>query len=387
MKVAYFDCYSGISGDMILGALVDAGLPLERLKETLSLLEVEGYSITAEKVKRKGIAATKVDVVIEKEDLPGRELKDIRRIISDSELDVVIKEKGLSVFERLARAEATVHNVDIKDVHFHEIAHIDTIIDVVGCIYGLNYLGIERIYSSPVDTGSGMVDTSHGILPVPAPVTAELLRNVPVYSSGVKRELTTPTGAALITTLTTEFQTMPRMRINSIGYGAGSWNLDEQANVLRIFIGEEDITWSTEEIFLLETNIDDMNPQIYEYLMETLFRAGAMDVYITPVIMKKGRPGHVLSVMSSQEKIHDLQSIIFKETSTIGIRVNRVSRSILRRDVEEVETPFGMVKVKKSCGPDGHIRFSPEYEDCKRIAREKGVPLAKVMEIVRRELV
>ena len=384
MKVAYFDCPSGISGDMILGALVDAGLPVEDLEKTLGLIDIEGYSINAREVKRKGIRAIKVDVIIDNSELPGRELKDIRKIIQESRLSKALKDRSLQVIERLARAEARVHNVPIEEVHFHEIAHIDTIVDIVGTLYGLSHLGIDKIYASPVNTGSGMVKTSHGLLPIPAPVTGELLKDVPIYSTGVRKELTTPTGAVLITTLASAFQAMPHMKVKSIGYGSGDWDLEEQANILRIFIGEEEDIYGTEEIYLLETNIDDMNPQIYEYLMENLFQAGALDVYITPVVMKKGRPGQVLSVLAHHEGISEIQKIIFRETSTLGIRINRICRSILERHIEEVDTPLGRVRIKKARGPDGLLHITPEYEDCKRIAMEKHLPLHHVIDLIKK---
>lgn len=384
MRIAYFDCFSGISGDMILGALVDAGVPFDKLKEGLSFLNLEGYTITASTVLKKGIRATKVDVVIESSDLPGRPLKDLREIILESALDISIKDRCLSILQRLAGAEAVVHNSPVEDVHLHEVGHIDTIVDVVGSVYSLRLLGIDRVVSSPIDTGSGYVEMSHGIFPIPAPATAELLKGVPVYSSGTGRELTTPTGAAIITTIASSFQSLPEMRLSTVGYGAGGWDLGEKANVLRVLIGEDIGGYDMDEVVLIETNIDDMNPQIYEYLIERLLQAGALDVYLTPAIMKKSRPAHILSIVIKAEDLEAIKRLVFQETTTLGIRINKVARSTLKRDIREVELPYGKVRVKVSSGPDGMINIAPEYEDCKRIAMETGRPLKDIIELAKR---
>ena len=384
VKIAYFDCFSGISGDMILGALVDAGVPFDRLKEGLSKLKLDGYTLTASTVLKKGIKATKVDVVIESPELPGRPLRDLREIISESALDLSVKEKSLSIIQRLARAEAVVHNCPVEEVHFHEVGHIDTIVDVVGAVYGLQLLDAGRVVSSPIDTGSGCVEMSHGVFPIPAPATAELLKGIPVYSSGIERELTTPTGAAIIATMASSFQALPEMTLSAIGYGAGGWNLDKKANVLRLLVGEEAQGYDTDEVMLLETNIDDMNPQIYEYLIERLLQAGALDAYLTATIMKKSRPAHILSVVAKVEDLDAIRRLVFKETTTLGIRSSKVTRSILRREIKEVELPYGRVRVKVSRGPDGVSNISPEYEDCKRLALESGAPLKDIMDMAKR---
>lgn len=383
MRIAYFDCFSGISGDMILGALIDAGASFDMLRKGLSCLNLEGYSIRTSTVLKKGIKATKLDVIIESPDLPGRPLKDLRDIIKESSLNTAVKDKSLSIFERLARAEAAVHNCPVEDVHFHEIGHVDTIVDIVGSVYCLNLLGIDRVVSSPIDTGSGNVEISHGTVPVPAPVTAELLKGIPVYSSGIEKELTTPTGAAIITSVASSFQVLPEMRLSAVGYGAGGWELREKANVLRVFIGEHAQSFDTDDVILLETNIDDMNPQIYEYLMEKLFQAGAVDVYLTPVVMKKSRPAHMLSILTRVEDQETIKRLVFEETTTLGIRISRISRSTLERKIREVETPYGKVRVKISSGLDGVFNIVPEYEDCKRIAKETGIPLKDIIELVK----
>ncbi len=384
MKIAYFDCSSGISGDMILGALVDAGAPFDKLKEGLSQLNLDGYSITATSVLKKGVRATKVDVVIEGPDLPGRPLKDLREIISDSTLDSEIKTKSISIFQRLAEAEAVVHNCPVEDVHFHEVGHIDTIVDIVGSVYAFHLLGIDKVISSPVDTGSGSVKMSHGRFPIPAPVTAELLKDVPVYSSGIERELTTPTGAAIITTFASSYQPLPQMTLSKIGYGAGGWELSEKPNVLRVFIGEDTALYDTDEVCVIETNIDDMNPQVYEYLMDRLFEAGALDVYITPVVMKKSRPAQLLSVTVKVEYLNNVRELIFRETTTIGVRVSKMIRSVLTREIKEVQLPYGKVRVKISGNRNGVYNIVPEYEDCKILAMETGLPLRNIIELARR---
>lgn len=384
MKTAYFDCFSGISGDMILGALVDAGAPLDKLKEGLAHLNLDGYNIIATTVLKKGIRATKVDVIIEPHDFPERPLKDLRNIILDSTLDVTVKNKSIAIIQRIAAAEALVHNCPVEEIHFHEVGHIDTIIDVVGSVYCFQLLGIERVVASPMDTGSGHIEISHGIVPIPAPVTAELLKGVTVYSSGINRELTTPTGAAIITSFASAFASLPEMKLLSVGYGAGGWELGEKANILRVLIGEDNYACEEDEVILIETNIDDMNPQIYEYVMEKLFAAGALDVYLTQTIMKKSRPGHLLSIVTKTDKLSDIKKLLFQETTTLGLRINRISRSTLKREIKEITLPQGKVRVKVSSGPDGIVNIVPEYEDCKKIAVETGIPLKDIIDLAKK---
>ena len=386
MKIAYFDCFSGISGDMILGALVDAGVPFDQLQEELSKLNLDGYTLTASTVLKKGIKATKVDVVIESPELPGRPLRDLREIISDSALDLSVKERSLTIIQRLAGAEAVVHNCPVEEVHFHEVGHIDTIVDVVGAVYGLQLLDVGRVLSSPIDTGSGYVRMSHGVFPIPAPATAELLKGKPVYSSGIGRELTTPTGAAIITTVASSFQALPEMRLSAVGYGAGGWDLPEKANVLRVLVGEEVQGYDADEVMLLETHIDDMNPQIYEYLIEKLLQVGALDVYLIPMMMKKSRPAHILSIVTRVEDLDAIKRLVFKETTTLGIRSSKVIRSILKREIREVELPYGKVRVKISGDKNSVINITPEYEDCKRIAMETGLPLKEIIDLAKRKI-
>ncbi|MEW6409973.1 MAG: nickel pincer cofactor biosynthesis protein LarC [Nitrospirota bacterium] len=378
MRIAYFDCFSGISGDMILGALVDAGLPLKSLKDGLASLRLQGYKIDASKVKRKGTSGTKVNVRIDTPQ-PPRRLKDIEDIINKSDLNDTVKEQSISVFRRLAEAEARVHGASINNVHFHEIGALDAIIDIVGSIIGFGILGAEKIHVSPVNIGKGLVKTEHGLLPVPAPATAELLKGIPVFSTDTDFELTTPTGAAIISTLSEGFLPLPLIKIEKIGYGAGSKEIEGHPNLLRVFIGEFSEGYEDDEVVVIETNIDDLNPQVYDYLMERLFNEGALDVFLTPIIMKKGRPAQMLSVIMERQAMQKVIDLIFKETTTTGVRLSVTPRRKLSRYINEVETPFGKAGVKIS-GKDGKIfNISPEYEDCRRIAMEKGIPLKDVI--------
>ena len=382
MRTAFFDCFSGISGDMTLGALIDAGLSFKELKSYLSKLLLDNYEVTAKKIKKNGIAATKVDVTI-KGRQRERRLSDIKKIINNSRLDKSIKDDAIRIFERLAKAEAKVHNTNISNVHFHEVGAIDAIVDIVGAVIGLHILEIENIFASPVNTGTGFIKTAHGILPVPGPATAELLKNIPIYSTDTKMELTTPTGAAIISTLSDGFGPMPKINIKSVGYGAGTFNSPDMPNLLRIFIGEMKNPAKKEDTILLETNIDDMNPQLYEYVMEKLFAKGALDVYLTPIIMKKGRPGTMLSVLANKHDVKNLSDIIFKETTSLGLRVQEVGRIKVERKIKEIKTRFGKSHVKIAFDGKEILGINPEYEDCKKIAIKKGIPLKRVLEEIR----
>lgn len=384
MRIGYFDCFSGVSGDMLLGALVDAGLDIKELQKGLMGIKISGYRVSASKVKKEGIEGTKVDVIIEETQQPHRKLKDIEVIIRNSALDGPIKEKALKVFRRLAETEARVHGTDIEDVLFHEVGAIDAIIDITGTILGLHILGIGKFLSSPVNTGSGVFDSSHGMLPIPAPATMEMLKGFPVYSSGINKELATPTGVALLTTLAEGFCPLPAMEVTSVGYGAGTWDIEGSPNLLRFIIGEAEELPERETIILLETNIDDLNPPIYEYLMDRLFGAGALDAYLVPIIMKKGRPGIILSAMVEKETVEKVMGIIFEETGTLGIRIREVERVRVQREIKEVDTAWGRIRVKVASKNGQVIGVSPEYEDCKKIAEEKGIPLRRIMDEIRR---
>ncbi|MEW6600946.1 MAG: nickel pincer cofactor biosynthesis protein LarC [Nitrospirota bacterium] len=401
--IAYFDCFSGISGDMTLGALVDAGVPLSRLKHELARLPVRGYRLTAKQVKKAGMRATKVDVVLNdpsksplsKGGLKGghtsaaKKWKDIEQIIKNSTLSGPIKQKGLGIFRRLFEAEAVVHGERFDRVHLHELGAVDCVVDIFGSLIGLDVLGIDTIYSSDVNIGSGSIKSEHGLLPVPAPAAAELLKGIPVYSSDVKFELTTPTGAALISSLSAGFGPLPEMKISKAGIGAGNKDFKEQPNILRLFIGSRGVLQyapakAEESVTVIETNIDDMNPQVYEYVMERLFRAGALDVYLTQTIMKKGRPGIILSVLCGADKTDAMSEIILRETTSIGLRFFRAQRKTLQREIIRQKTKYGNVRVKKSRLGKEIIKTSPEYEDCRKIAKKFNIPLVDVLTAIKK---
>jgi len=384
-KLAYFDGFSGASGDMILGALVDAGLPLAQLEAELRKLPLTGWDIAAEKEQRGALQATHVQVS-STEAHHHRGLSKIESLIEQARV-----ERGLSpraaqmavrIFRRLGAAEAKVHGVPLEKVHFHEVGAVDSIIDIVGSAIGCDLLGIEQFASAPLNVGGGKVKTEHGILPVPAPATVELLQNVPTYSSGIERELVTPTGAAILATLATNFGAQPAMCVAAIGYGAGTAQLAEQPNVLRVMLGETVPAQATpwdETITVIEANLDDMNPQIYGYFAEKALAAGALDVYATPVQMKKNRPGQLVTILCAPEKSAVLIELVFRETTTIGLRTWPAQRRILQREMVTVETSLGAVRMKLS-RQNGHVlNASPEYEDCKRLAEERGVPLKDVL--------
>jgi uncharacterized protein (TIGR00299 family) protein len=373
MKICYFDAFSGISGDMTVGALVDAGAPWEALQEALLTLNL-GAQFRLEKTKRHGIAASKfhVDFTPEKK---HRHLPHVEKIIAAGVLSEKSKANALKVFRRLGEAEARSHAVPIEKVHFHEVGAVDSICDIVGACVALDLLGIEEIYSSRINVGSGTVNTEHGMLPVPAPATADLLKDRPIYASGPEAELTTPTGAALVTTLAKDFGKLPPVRVLSQGFGAGDKDFPTQANVLRVLIGERTSAPESTTVIVLEANIDDSTPQILGYAMERLLDAGALDVTLTPVFMKKNRPATVISVIAAPDLTEKLAQILFAETSTLGIRLFEAQRRVLQRQVQEVETPHGVIRVKYS----DTGTFTPEYEDCRKAAHEHGVPLRVVI--------
>ena len=382
MKIAYFDCCSGISGDMVLGALIDMGLDIRILRRELSKLRIRDYSISASKAKRHHITGTSFKVKF-KESRHHRTFTDIKNLINKSKLSAKVKELSVSIFFNLAKAEAKVHGCKVSEVHFHEVGAVDSIVDIVGTAVGVEQLGTERIYASALPLGSGWVETAHGRMPVPAPAALELLRGVPVIASSVKSELTTPTGAAIIKTIAKGFGNMPQIKIEKIGYGIGTRDFEQIPNILRIVTGEG--SGGQEKLIMIETNIDDMNPQIYDYLMTRLFKKGALDVFLTPIQMKKGRPAVLLNVLCNEDKKAQVMDIIFEETTTIGIRTCEVNRYCLERGTSEVVTPYGKVKVKISQKNGKPINIQPEYEDCRKIAEKKNVPLKKVMDSAKRK--
>ncbi len=447
MRIAYFDCISGISGDMTLGALVHCGMPLAHLREELRKLDLEGYELREERVIRGGISAVHLDVDTgshqdhddhagdhhhHADHQPGdhhhdehhdhdhgyfhdhphdhdhhhdhphaqdhehghkdhsghphpehRPLSRIRGIIRSSGLSERVKSRAEAIFTRLAEAEAKVHGSTIEEVHFHEVGAVDAIVDVVGSCIGLEYFKVDAVASTPLRLGTGTVRCAHGIMPVPVPAVVELTRGVPVVRTMIQGELTTPTGAAILTTLASSWGPVEGFVAETAGYGAGTRVREEFPNLLRISIGQVGEAYQTDHSVLLETNIDNMNPEVFGYLSERLFDAGAKDAYLTPIYMKKGRPGTLLSVITDESIMDSMLETIFCETTTLGVRISRVSRRTVKREPGTVQTGFGPVRVKVAHVNDS-VRFSPEYEDCARIAREKGIPLLTVYDIVRK---
>lgn len=380
-KLAYFDCFSGVSGDMTLGALVDAGADLRAIEAELRKLPVAGWSLEAEKVKRGALAATLVKVTT-KETHHHRGLTKILDSIGKAGLEPRVAERASAIFRRLGEAEARIHNTTVEQVHFHEVGALDAIVDIVGAAVGCELLGIEEFACSAVNVGGGRAQTAHGPLPVPAPASIEMLRGKPVYSSGIEKELTTPTGAAIVSTLCAHFGALPPMTASAIGYGAGSWELPEQANVLRLVIGESAVASARpgeQIVTVLETNLDDMNPQIYGYIAEQAFAAGALDVYATAVQMKKGRPGVLLTLLCEPQQADGLAALLFRETTTLGVRSYEARRRVLARETVTVETALGRVRMKLARLNGSVLNAAPEYEDCRRIAAERGVPLKQVL--------
>jgi uncharacterized protein (TIGR00299 family) protein len=384
VRVAHFDCFSGISGDMVLGALVDAGVSVEAIRAALDSLGLP-IRLEIEKVKRCGFAATKATVeAADQEDY--RFLPDVEAILPKGNLTPRQRELASTIFRKVAVAESVAHGMPLERVHFHEVGALDSIADIVGAAVGLDLLGVARFTSSPVPTGTGTVKCAHGIMPVPTPGTAELLKGVPLAPSTVKGELTTPTGAAILTAVASEFTAAPAMTIDRIGHGAGTKDFLEQPNILRLFIGEVNPERGGAErdtVVVLETNIDDAPPEFIGYCFERLLEAGALDVFTIPIQMKKNRPGVLLSVIAEPDRAADLEAILFRETATFGIRRYRAERTKLQREMATVQTPWGPVKAKRGRRSDGLEVLSPEYEDCARVARERGVPLREVYAAVR----
>jgi uncharacterized protein (TIGR00299 family) protein len=381
MKLAYFDCFSGISGDMTLGALVDAGCDVEIMRSGLAGLRVPGWTISAEKVWKNGVAATFVRVATEDQS-KHRGLSAILDILEKSNLTEQVRKNAAAIFRKLGEAEAAVHDVSLEKIHFHEVGAVDAIVDIVGACIGCEALGIEKFACSALNVGGGTAKMAHGLLPVPAPATAKLLQGKPTYSNGAQKELVTPTGAAIVATLCDSFGPQPAMSVSAIGYGAGSSDLEGQPNVVRIMVGEaaeKVVPGFDEEISVVEANLDDMNPQIYGYFLEKAMAAGALDVYTTPVQMKKNRPGTLLTLLCQPADTNHLMSLIFAETTTLGARTYRAQRRALPRETVNVHTQYGDVHIKLS-RVNGRIRHvAPEYEDCRKLAREKNVPLQQVI--------
>ncbi|MGD1152706.1 MAG: nickel pincer cofactor biosynthesis protein LarC [Syntrophales bacterium] len=380
MRIAYFDCFTGVSGDMILGALIDAGADLHKLESELGKLKISGFTLKAEKTTMRGLSGTRFFVDADHSHAE-RHLTDIEKIMDNSGLADDIKARAKSIFRDLAHVEAKIHNTNPGDVHFHEIGGLDSIVDVVGSLIVMKMLGIETMYASRIPVGTGFVECDHGVLPLPAPATLELLKGIPVYASSIDKELVTPTGIAILKHVVQSFGTIPEMKIERIGYGAGSRDL-KIPNLLRVWIGETEVKqeYEQDEVILIETNIDNMNPEILGYALERLQERGALDVFMTPIFMKKNRPGTLLSILITPDKLDETISIIFAETTSLGIRFQRLERRKLPRELITVETSFGPVRVKVSHIDTEKRIISPEYEDCREIAVRKGIPLRKVYE-------
>jgi len=378
MKIAYFDSFAGASGDMILAALIDAGLDAQELREALDGLHLPDYELHVSRVHKGVIEATDVQVVVN-DQRTERRMPEIEALITGSELPLEIKETSMEIIRRLVSVEAKVHGSEPQNVHLHELGGTDAIVDVVGAVLGLHLLGVEAVYASRLRLGHGFVSCAHGLLPVPAPATLELLKGVPVIQADVEEELVTPTGAAILTGLVKEFGPLPAMIVDSIGYGAGKRELPFP-NLLRVLVGTRTPrdAASRETIILLETNLDDMNPEFYDHIVEALFAAGALDVYLQLIQAKKNRPGVVLSVLCHPQAVQDLSSIIFSETTTLGIRQQTMERLCLSRETVKVETPLGQVRIKVAKLGHKMINLSPEYEDCRRLALENKKPLKEV---------
>lgn len=378
----HFDCFSGVSGDMVLGALVSAGLSWTSLVDGLKRLQLRGYRLRKREVHRGALPAIKVDVLVQQGFRRPLTLSRIRKIIANSTLPGPVKERSRSVFDRLAEAEGVAHGVDPRNIHFHEVGVVDSFIDVVGGVLGCYLLNATRITSSPINVGAGSIHTSHGILPVPGPAVAALAKGIPIYAEGPRCELATPTGVALLRTLASEFGPMPAMNSMAVGYGAGDRNPDGWPNALRVFLEEEATSEvrQTERMIQIETNLDDLSPQTYEYVMEQLFQIGAVDVALAPVVMKKSRPGVVLSCLATKDRTDAVLEVLFQETTTLGVRLHEVHRRVLTRRFAPVTIQGGMVRMKVAEVGAGWEKSAPEYEDCKAIAQRTGRPLKTIME-------
>jgi uncharacterized protein (TIGR00299 family) protein len=384
MKIAYFDCFSGASGDMILGSLIDAGLSPQRIREELKKVSMPGVRLNVRKVVRGGISATRVVVGGRKEERSHRNLNEMVKILERSHLDSEVKKKSIEVFQRIASVEAKIHRKRKEDIHFHEVGGLDSIVDIVGSIWGFRQLEIDDLYISKVNVGTGFVKCEHGILPVPAPATLALMIRKPIYSSGVETELLTPTGAALLTSLGSHFGQMPPMKVEKIGHGAGRDDLPHP-NILRLMIGTPARNSGQERVTVVETNVDDMNPQFYEYVMERLLEMEVQEVYLTPILMKKNRPATLLTVICPYEKLPSVTEFLLKETTTLGLRWHEEERSKADREIVSLHTRCGKIRFKLARWEGRIVNFSPEYEDCKRWALKKRVPLKEVFEEARKE--
>jgi uncharacterized protein (TIGR00299 family) protein len=378
MKIAYLDCFSGISGDMLLGALLDAGLPFEELRKALHSLPLEGYRLKAQREERNHLSGTRFTVEVDSALQVGRGLEDIRKIILAGEFSPEVKDRSIRIFDSIAREEAHIHNCPVEKIHFHEVGAVDSIVDIVGSVFGMEFLDVRHLHASALPLGSGFVDTAHGRIPVPAPATVALLKGVPVYSSGLQQEMVTPTGAALVGELADSFGDLPPMVVDAVGYGVGSRNLPDRPNLLRLLLGRGASEEHLETVVVLEANLDDTTPEWLGFMMERLLQAGALDVSFSPVQMKKNRPGTAVQILGRPEHKDRLMEILFSESTTLGVRFRFAERKVLERSSAEIDSPWGRLQVKRVRRSDGSHLLLPEYEACRSIAEAHGVPLREV---------
>jgi len=380
MRIGYFDCFSGASGDMILGAMLDAGLPLDELCGHLEKLPVSGFTLRAEKLTKQGFAATRCHVDLDpQQSQPHRHLSHIRELIEASDLPASVQARAVGIFVRLAEAEAAVHGSTPERVHFHEVGAVDAVVDVVGASLGIELLGIDRVVCSPIPTGSGTVKCDHGIMPVPAPATAQLLRGVPLAAADEPAELTTPTGAAILTTLSESFGPLPQMTLDRIGVGAGARDGVTRPNVMRLLIGQQADRPDQDQVVVLEANLDDQDPRQIAYAFDQLLEAGALDVYAAPIVMKKNRPATKLSVIAPVDRVDPVERVLFAETTTFGVRRWTCDRTKLQRSHRQVQTPYGAIRVKLGYSGEQLTTATAEHEDCRAAARQHGVALRVVV--------
>ncbi len=385
--IAYLDCFSGISGDMTLGALVDLGVPVKWLVEQLEALPLNGFHIEVESVQKNGIGAKNVFVTA-LENHKDRNYRSISALIENSKLPEMVKKKSLDVFDRIAVAEGKIHGCSKDDVHFHEVGGIDAIIDIIGSMLGFHYLNIDKVICSKLPMGKGFVNCMHGSLPLPAPATLEILKGFPIYGVNIDQEIVTPTGAGIATVVADAFGEFPDMVIEKTGYGSGKHDIDDRPNLIRIIVGKakNQAHIMAETMEVVETVIDDMNPEIFGYLMETLFDHGALDVNYQPVFMKKNRPGTKVEVVCRPQDRPDMIQQILSETTTTGVRYHKTKRTILKREKGSIDTEFGSIRAKKVTLYDGQLKIIPEYEECRRIAIERKMPIIHVYDAISRDM-
>jgi len=376
MKIAYLDCFSGVSGDMLVGALIDAGLPFDWLRSRLAGLAIGGYELEARREGRNHIHGTRF-LVHTGHEHAHRSIVDIRQIMEGSDLSPWSRTKVIEIFESIARVEGRIHACPAEEIHFHEIGAVDSIVDIVGAVLGVEKLGIEQLYASPLPLGGGFVETQHGRIPLPAPASVELLKGIPVRGTESTEELVTPTGAGLVKGLVKTYGAMPSMVVEGAGYGVGSRNLPDRPNLLRIVIGQSG-TEESDTVAVLEANLDDTNPEWLGFMMERLFRAGALDVVYLPIQMKKNRPGTAIQVIGRPEQKESLMEVLFAESTTLGVRFRFSERKVLKRSSAELDSPWGKLAVKRVTRPDGSTLLLPEYEACRAVAVERNIPLREI---------